>query len=50
MTYRVLDAIVLDRNMPDDGLRKGDLGSWKCTSPMDSRWSLSLRPAEPPPC
>ena len=27
MTYRVLDAIVLDRNMPDDGLGKGDLGT-----------------------
>jgi hypothetical protein len=27
MTYQVLDTIVLDRNMPDHGLRKGDLGA-----------------------
>ena len=27
MTYRVLDAIVLDRDLPEHGLRKGDLGS-----------------------
>ena len=27
MTYRVLDTIVLDRDMPDHGLRKGDLGA-----------------------
>ena len=26
MTYRVLDTIVLDRDMPEHGLRKGDLG------------------------
>jgi len=27
MTYRVLDTIVLDRDLPDHELRKGDLGS-----------------------
>jgi hypothetical protein len=26
MTYRVLDTVVLDRALPDHGLRKGDLG------------------------
>jgi hypothetical protein len=25
--YRVLDTIVLDRDLPDHGLRKGDLGA-----------------------
>jgi len=25
--YRVLDTVVLDRDLPDDGLRKGDLGA-----------------------
>jgi hypothetical protein len=27
MTYRVLDTVVLDRDFPEHGLRKGDLGS-----------------------
>ena len=27
MTYRVLDTVVLDRDLPDHGLRKGDLGA-----------------------
>lgn len=27
MTYRVLDTIVLDRDVPEYGLRKGDLGA-----------------------
>ena len=27
MTYRVLDTIVLDRDLPDHGLRKGDPGA-----------------------
>jgi hypothetical protein len=27
MKYRVLDTIVLDRDLPDHGLRKGDLGA-----------------------
>lgn len=27
MTHRVLDTIVLDRDLPDHGLRKGDLGA-----------------------
>jgi hypothetical protein len=27
MTYRVLDTIVLDRDLPEHGLRKGDLGA-----------------------
>ena len=27
MTYRALDTIVLDRNLDDHGLRKGDLGA-----------------------
>lgn len=27
MTYRVLDTVVLDRDLPEHGLRKGDLGS-----------------------
>jgi len=27
MIYRVLDTIVLDRDVPDHGLRKGDLGA-----------------------
>ena len=27
MTNRVLDTIVLDRDLPQHGLRKGDLGS-----------------------
>jgi hypothetical protein len=27
MTYGVLDTIVLDRDIPEHGLRKGDLGA-----------------------
>ncbi|MGH7335909.1 MAG: DUF4926 domain-containing protein [Candidatus Rokuibacteriota bacterium] len=27
MTYHVLDTIVLDRDIPEHGLRKGDLGA-----------------------
>jgi hypothetical protein len=27
MTYRVLDTVVLDRDIPDHGLRRGDLGA-----------------------
>lgn len=27
MTYRVLDCVVLDHDLPEHGLRKGDLGS-----------------------
>jgi hypothetical protein len=27
MTYRVLDTVVLDRDLLDHGLRKGDLGA-----------------------
>jgi len=27
MTYRLLDTLVLDRDWPDYGLRKGDLGA-----------------------
>jgi hypothetical protein len=27
MTYRVLDTVVLDRDVSEHGLRKGDLGS-----------------------
>jgi len=27
MTYRVLDTVVLDRDIPDHALRKGDLGA-----------------------
>ncbi len=27
MTYQVLDTIVLDRDLPDHGLRRGDLGA-----------------------
>ena len=27
MTYRVLDTIVLNRDLPDQGLCKGDLGA-----------------------
>jgi hypothetical protein len=27
MTYRLLDTVVLDRDLPDLGLRKGDLGA-----------------------
>jgi hypothetical protein len=27
MTYRLLDTIVLDRDMPEHGLRAGDLGA-----------------------
>ena len=27
MTYRILDTIVLDRDLPNHGLRKGDLGA-----------------------
>lgn len=27
MRYRVLDTVVLDRDVPDHGLRKGDLGA-----------------------
>ena len=27
MTYRLLDTIVLDRDLPEHGLRKGDLGA-----------------------
>jgi hypothetical protein len=27
MRYRVLDSVVLDRDQPEQGLRKGDLGS-----------------------
>jgi len=27
MTHRVLDTVVLDRDLPDHGLRKGDFGA-----------------------
>jgi Domain of unknown function (DUF4926) len=27
MPYQVLDTVVLDRDLPEHGLRKGDLGS-----------------------
>ena len=27
MTYRMLDTVVLDRDIPDHGLRRGDLGT-----------------------
>ncbi|MBI4220091.1 MAG: DUF4926 domain-containing protein [Chloroflexi bacterium] len=27
MTYRVLDTVVLDRDIPEHGLRRGDLGA-----------------------
>jgi hypothetical protein len=27
MTYRVLDAVVLNRDLPQHGLRRGDLGA-----------------------
>jgi Domain of unknown function (DUF4926) len=27
MTYRVLDTVVLNRDLPDNGLRRGDLGA-----------------------
>lgn len=27
MTYSVLDTVVLDRDLPDHGLRRGDLGA-----------------------
>ena len=27
MTYRVLDTVVLDRDLPEHGLRRGDLGT-----------------------
>ena len=27
MTYQLLDTIVLDRDLPEHGLRKGDLGA-----------------------
>ena len=27
MTYKVLDTVVLDRDIPDRGLRRGDLGA-----------------------
>lgn len=27
MRYRVLDTVVLDRDLPDHGLRRGDLGA-----------------------
>ena len=27
MTYQLLDTIVLDRDIPDHGLRRGDLGA-----------------------
>lgn len=27
MKYRVLDTVVLDKDLPDHGLRKGDLGA-----------------------
>ncbi len=27
MTYRVLDSVALDRDLPEHGLRKSDLGS-----------------------
>jgi len=27
MTYRILDTVVLDRDLAEQGLRKGDLGS-----------------------
>ena len=27
MMYRVLDTVVLERDLPDHGLRKGDLGA-----------------------
>ncbi len=27
MTFQLLDTIVLDRDLPDHGLRRGDLGA-----------------------
>ena len=27
MTYQVLDTIILDRDLPEHGLRKGDVGA-----------------------
>jgi len=27
MSFKVLDTVVLDRDLPDEGLRKGDLGA-----------------------
>lgn len=27
MTYQILDILVLDRDLPDHGLRRGDLGA-----------------------
>jgi len=27
MMYKVLDTVVLDRNLPEHGLRRGDLGA-----------------------
>ena len=27
MTFRVLDTVVLEKDLPDRGLRKGDLGA-----------------------
>lgn len=27
MTYQVLDTVVLDRDVPEQGLRRGDLGA-----------------------
>lgn len=41
MTYQVLDTIVLDRDLPEHGLRKGDLGSVvEMYEPDGSRSSL----------
>ena len=27
MTYKILDTVVLDRDLPEHGLRRGDLGA-----------------------
>ena len=28
MKYKLLEVVVLDRDLPDHGLRKDDLGTW----------------------
>jgi hypothetical protein len=41
MTYKALDTVVLDRDLPEHGLRAGDLGAVVETYPPDGLESLS---------
>ena len=40
MSFKELETVVLDRDLPKHGLRRGDLGpSFRCIALTDLRWS-----------